>query len=192
MLTPTLSPAPNTPSLTPIAPSQMTNTPFTSDNLVSNHTVHRSVPPLSLSAHTIPPVVSSLSSHTISPPVSSLSSHTISPPVSSLSSHTVPPVVSSLSHLPTGQPISQATSSQPVGHTPRCISIKPSKKVYLSSSFIQHNQLANPDTIIQKYRAYCVESKISTLAQRLAQDAYFGENVLLWDTVISLHYLGRS
>ena len=70
MLTPTLSPA-------PIAPSQMTNTPFTSDNLVSNHTVHRSVPPLSLSAHTIPPVVSSLSSHTISPPVSSLSSRTL-------------------------------------------------------------------------------------------------------------------
>ena len=196
MLTPTLSPAPNTPSLTPIAPSQMANTPFTSDNLVSNHTVHRSVPPLSLSAHTIPPVVSSLSSHTISPPVSSLSSHTISPPVSSLSSHiisppvsslsshTVPPVVSSLSHLPPGQPISQATSSQPVGHTPRCISIKPSKKVYLSSSFIQHNQLANPDTIIQKYRAYCVESKISTLAQRLAQDAYFGENVLKRCTVM--------
>ena len=104
-----------------------------------------------------------------------------------LSSHTNPPaVLSLLSHtdLPPGQPISQATSHQPVNHTPRCISIKPSKKVYLSSSYIQHNQLSNPDSIIEKYRVYRVESRTPTLAQKLAQESYFGENVLKRCTVM--------
>ena len=98
-----------------------------------------------------------------------------------------PPAVSSLlSHtdLPPGQPISQVTSYQPVSHIPHCISIKPSKKVYLSSSYIQHIQLSNPDSIIEKYRVYRVESRIPTLAQKLAQESCFGENVLKRCTVM--------
>ena len=43
--------------------------------------------------------------------------------------------------------------------------------------YIQHNQLSNPDSIIEKYRVYRVESSIPTLAQNLAQESYFGENV---------------
>ena len=158
----------------------------TDANVESNYAVYTIVPQ-SLSSHTNLPAVSSLSSHTNPTAVSSLSSNTNLPAYPSLSSHTNPPAVSSLlSHtdLPPGQPISQATSYQPVNHTPHCISIKPSKKVYLSSSYIQRNQLSNPDSIIEKYRVYRVESRIPTLAQKLAQESYFGENVLKRCTVM--------
>ena len=177
-----LSPTPITPSLTPILQSPTVDT---DTNVESNYAVYTFVPQ-SLSSHTNLPAVSSLSSHTNPTAVSSLLSNTNLPAYPSLSSHTNPPAVSSLSHtdLPPGQPISQGTSYQPVNHTPHCISIKPSKKVYLSSSYIQRNQLSNPDSIIEKYRVYRVVSRIPTLAQKLAQESYFGENVLKRCTVM--------
>jgi len=45
----------------------------------------------------------------------------------------------------------------------------------LSSSEIDRSKLIDPDTVITKYKQYHMEDKISTLAQKLAEQSYFGE-----------------
>ena len=67
----------------------------------------------------------------------------------------------------------------------RCIPIRPlSKSVILPSSEIDHIPLVHPDRIINKYRTYCTESRVSTLAQRLAAKSYFGDRILARCTVM--------
>ena len=68
----------------------------------------------------------------------------------------------------------------------KCITIKPSKKAVniLSSSQINKSRLIDPDVIIREYPNYQTVSKIGTLAQRLAQESYFGYDVLEKCTVM--------
>ena len=68
----------------------------------------------------------------------------------------------------------------------KCITIKPSKKAVniLSSSQINKARLIDPDVIIRKYPNYQTVSRIGTLAQRLAQESYFGDDVLEKCTVM--------
>jgi len=54
----------------------------------------------------------------------------------------------------------------------------------LSSSKIDTIPLIDPDRIINKYKMYCTESRVSTLAQRLAAKSYFSDNVLARCTVM--------
>ena len=48
----------------------------------------------------------------------------------------------------------------------------------VSSSEINKRSLVDPDIIVAKYKRYHVESKVSILAQRLAQKSYFGDAIL--------------
>ena len=54
----------------------------------------------------------------------------------------------------------------------------------LSSSQINKSRLIDPDVIIRKYPYYQTVSRIGTLAQRLAQESYFGDDVLEKCTVM--------
>ena len=69
---------------------------------------------------------------------------------------------------------------------PKCIPIKPSRKAVniLSSSQINQAELIDPNTVIKKYSNYCSLSRVLTLAQRLASESYFGDNVLEKCTVM--------
>ena len=48
----------------------------------------------------------------------------------------------------------------------------------VSSSEINRRSLVDPDIIVAKYKQYHVESKVSILAQLLAQKSYFGDAIL--------------
>lgn len=69
---------------------------------------------------------------------------------------------------------------------PKCIPIKPSRKAVniLSSSQINQAELIDPNTVIKKYSNYRSLSRVSTLAQRLASESYFGDDVLEKCTVM--------
>jgi len=54
----------------------------------------------------------------------------------------------------------------------------------LSSSEIDRSKLIDPDTVIAKYKQYHKEDKISTLAQKLAEQSYFGDSFLARCTVL--------
>ena len=68
----------------------------------------------------------------------------------------------------------------------KCIPIKPSRKAVniLSSSQINQAELIDPNTVIKKYSNYYSPSRVSTLAQRLARESYFGDNILEKCTVM--------
>ena len=65
---------------------------------------------------------------------------------------------------------------------PACIEIPISNNArkfgMASSSEINKRQLVDPDIIVAKYEKYHTESKVSILAQRLAQKSYFGDDLL--------------
>ena len=68
----------------------------------------------------------------------------------------------------------------------KCMPIKPSRKAVnvLSSSQINRAELIDPNTVIKKYSNYRSLSRVSTLAQRLASESYFGDDVLEKCTVM--------
>ncbi len=71
------------------------------------------------------------------------------------------------------------------GHAPRCLPIKPKRKAEVfSSSMIEKSRLTNPHTVIMKYDHYRTVSRVPTLAQKLAKEAYFGDRVLKACTVM--------
>ena len=91
-------------------------------------------------------------------------------------------MVSAPSHQPPTLSPSSATKGQP----PRCLTIKELKanRRVLSSSEIVRGSLSDPATVVAKYSNYHSLSKVQTLAQKLANQAYFGENVLKKCTVM--------
>ena len=64
--------------------------------------------------------------------------------------------------------------------------IKPTRKAVnvLSSSQINRAELIDLNTVIKKYSNYCSLSRVSTLAQRLASESYFGDDMLEKCTVM--------
>ena len=58
--------------------------------------------------------------------------------------------------------------------------IKPPIKAVniLLSSQINRAELIDPSTVIKKYSNYCSLSRVSTLAQRLANESYFSDDML--------------
>lgn len=83
------------------------------------------------------------------------------------------------------QSTTQHTNSEP-SEPQKCLTIKTSKKAVniLSSSQINRAGLTDPNTIIKKYAHYRTLSRVSTLAQKLASDSYFGDDVLEKCTVM--------
>ena len=57
-------------------------------------------------------------------------------------------------------------------------------KRVVSSSEIVRKSLSDPAAVVAKYSNYHSLSKVQTLAQKLANQAYFGENVLKKCTVV--------
>ena len=77
----------------------------------------------------------------------------------------------------------QASQQPPLLDGPCAVPIKQRPITsYLPSSSIRKNCLKNPD-VIRKYPKLCGESKAGKLAVKLAQEAYFGEDVLSRCTV---------
>jgi len=66
----------------------------------------------------------------------------------------------------------------------------------LSSSEIDRRKLVEPDIVIAKYTHYHKKDKISTLAQKSAEQFYFGDkfcpNVQHGGPVVILHYQFQS
>ncbi len=54
----------------------------------------------------------------------------------------------------------------------------------MSSSMINKDKLADPHQVIEKYENYKSVSRAPTLAQKLAEEAYFGKRVLQACTVM--------
>ena len=82
------------------------------------------------------------------------------------------------------QNVHQQVSQQPALDGPHAAPIKQRPNTsYLSSSSIRKNCLKNPEDVIRKYPKLRSESKAGKLAVKLAQEAYFGEDVLLRCTV---------
>ena len=82
-------------------------------------------------------------------------------------------------------PLPNQPSDSGRGQTPRCNPIRPKKNAkVLPSSAICKDKLSNPAFILSKYPKLCCESKIPTLATKLAREAFFGDNVLACCTVM--------
>ena len=66
----------------------------------------------------------------------------------------------------------------------RCNAIIPKKTAkILPSSEISREKLNETNSILVKYKYFCTESKIATLATKLAREAFFGEKVMARCTV---------
>ena len=81
-------------------------------------------------------------------------------------------------------PISHQTTT-PI-QTVKCVEIVPHKQSIreLSSAQINRTELIDPDIVIRRYPSYHCISRVPTLAQRLASQSYFGDNVLSKCTVM--------
>ena len=78
----------------------------------------------------------------------------------------------------------QASQHPPLLDGPCAVPIKQRPNTsYLPSSSIRKNCLKNPEDVIRKYPKLCGESKAGKLAVKLAQETYFGKDVLSHCTV---------
>ena len=79
-------------------------------------------------------------------------------------------------------PMSHQTTMQSV----KCVEIVPHKQSIreLSSAQINRAELIDPDIVIRRYPSYHCISRVPTLAQRLASQSYFGDNMLSKCTVM--------
>ena len=89
-------------------------------------------------------------------------------------------------HIPF-RPLQQSYASGPTGGVSQCTIAPPNRKVAvvkLPSSAINKGQLLQATTVFRKYPGLICESKIGTLATKLAKEAFFGEDVLIQCTVV--------
>ena len=96
--------------------------------------------------------------------------------------------------LPVGQNTlvitAAATNQRVIPPTIRCVEITSHKQSVreLSASQINTAELIDPDIVIRKYPSYHCLNRVPTLAQRLASQSYFGDDVLGKCTVMGCRY----
>ena len=132
---------------------------------------HQATTPMSQQTTSISHQVITLNGHQITTPnnhqVTTPNSHRITTPTSHQTK--------SISHQTT-TPI----------QTVKCVEIVPHKQSIreLSSAQINRAELIDPDIVIRRYPSYHCISRVLTLAQRLASQSYFGDNMLSKCTVM--------
>lgn len=94
----------------------------------------------------------------------------------------------SLNHQVTHPALSRQATALGTAIPPniKCVEITPHKQSVreLSASQINKAELIDPDIVIRKYPSYHCINRVPTLAQRLASQSYFGDDVLSKCTVM--------